>query len=77
MMHRILAAALAPLLISACAAIPLPDVLPQLAPDDPAAGIRNPAYAPVTGGYSHRMPAPPKPWRQMNDGQAPAAGGGS
>jgi hypothetical protein len=76
-MLRILAAALAPLVLSACAAMPLPDVLPQQAPDDPAAGIARTGYAPVTAGYSHRMPAPPRPWRQMNDGQAPGAGEGS
>jgi hypothetical protein len=76
-MLRILSAALAPLVFSACTAMPLPDVLPQQAAYDPAASIHNPAYAAVTGGYTHRMPAPPKPWRQMNDGQAPATGEGS
>jgi hypothetical protein len=76
-MLRILAAAFVPLVMSACAATPLPDVLPQLAPDDSTAGIRNTAYARPTAGYIHRMPEPPKTWRQMNDAQAPSAGGGS
>ncbi|AXV16575.1 hypothetical protein CYG48_13275 [Neorhizobium sp. SOG26] len=62
-----------PLLVGGCAST-LPEVV------DPA-GHPDSAYAaPVSyrspiGSYTHRIPVDPKPWRGLNDAQAPSKEG--
>lgn len=73
-MLRILVAALAPLVVSACSQTPLPVVVPFASPLNVDAGIRPPSYRSPLNGFSARQPVNPKPWRQLNDEQGPAKG---
>lgn len=75
-MHKILLAVPLALLVSACAPGALPDPTTGADPADPLVAPRTPAAMPVFDGYVHRAAVDPKPWRQMNDGQAPAGQGG-
>lgn len=72
-MKRMFLVAALPLLVSGCAST-LPEVIastnhPGTAIDTPPIAYQNPV-----GGYSHRMPVNPKPWRGLNDAQAPGGG---
>ncbi|MCK8780820.1 hypothetical protein M0654_12575 [Rhizobium sp. NTR19] len=68
MKPSILVAAL-PLLASGCASA-LPEVVDNGSSPDTvrAAPVR---YQNPVGGYTHRIPVDPKPWRGLNDAQAP------
>jgi len=77
-MFRFLLAAAMPLTLAGCASASGPaDVMSVSSPADTSAGIRNIHHHTVLGGYTHRVPVEPKPWRQQNDSQAPGAGVGS
>ena len=43
-----------------------------LDPSDPAVRLPVTSYRTVTGGYQSRRPVDPAPWRERNDGVAPA-----
>ena len=77
-MFRFLLAAAMPLALAGCAAAGGPaDVMPASSPVDASLDIRNTYHHTVLNGYVHRVPVDPKPWRQLNDSQAPGAGSGS
>ena len=77
-MFRFLLAAAMPLTLAGCASASGPaDVMSVSSPADTSAGIRNIHHHTVLGGYTHRVPVEPMPWRQQNDSQAPSAGVGS
>lgn len=77
-MFRFLVAAAVPLALAGCAATDGPaDVIPVNSPADSTLGIRNTHHHTVLGGYTKRTPVDPKPWRQLNDSQAPNKGAGS
>ena len=77
-MFRFLLAAAMPLALAGCAAAIAPaDVMSVNSPVDSGLGIRNTHHHTVLDGYVHRVPVEPKPWRQLNDSQAPGAGAGS
>lgn len=76
-MNRLILAVLLPAGLGACAPTPLPDILPFNSPANTQQGIRGKIYEPIIGEYTHREPADPKPWRPLNDEQAPKTGGGS
>lgn len=77
-MFRFILAAAVPLSLAGCAATREPvDILPVQSPADLNQGIRNVSPPTALGGYTHRTPVGPKPWRQQNDRQAPGAGVGS
>lgn len=77
-MFRILLAAAVPLTLAGCVTAGEPaSIMSASSPADPDAGIRNLRYQTVLDGYTHRVPVDPKPWRQLNDSQAPGAGEGS
>ena len=68
MKHLFLVVAI-PLAASGCAST-LPDVVASAThPDTAPIAYQNPVVA-----YSHRMPVDPKPWRSLNDAQAPDGG---
>ena len=74
-MFRFLLAAAMPLALAGCASASGPaDVMPVSSPVDPGTGIRTIRNHTVLDGYVHRVPVDPKPWRQLNDSQAPGAG---
>ena len=58
-----------PLVASGCAST-LPEVVDSGSQPDSAyaAPVR---YEGVIGSYTHRIPVDPKPWRGLNDAQAP------
>ncbi|WP_117191577.1 hypothetical protein [Rhizobium terrae] len=58
-----------PLLVSGCAST-LPEVA-DLAGHPDSAYATPVAYQSPIGGYNHRVPVDPKPWRGLNDAQAP------
>lgn len=72
-MRRILLVAALPLFASGCASA-LPEVIsPADNPDSAyAAPVR---YQSAIGSYVHRTPVGPRPWRGLNDAQAPKKGG--
>ncbi|WP_152599691.1 hypothetical protein [Hoeflea sp. BAL378] len=77
-MFRFLWAAAAPLTLAGCATASAPtDVTTLTSPADPGAAIRTLPHRPVLDGYTHRIAVEPRPWRQQNDSQAPAAETGS
>lgn len=77
-MFRYLLAAAVPLALAGCASPGGPaDVMSASSPADPGTGIRTIHHHTVLDGYMHRVPVEPKPWRQMNDSQAPGGGAGS
>ncbi|PCH94127.1 MAG: hypothetical protein COB84_08100 [Rhodobacteraceae bacterium] len=65
-----------PVLLGACAVTPtaLPDVIPLQATTFPNAPIVQPKNKSVVQGYEHRAVTDPKPWRELNDQQAPGEG---
>ncbi|MEP3438928.1 MAG: hypothetical protein ABJN75_19430 [Hoeflea sp.] len=77
-MFRYLLAAGLPLVLAGCTAAGRPaDIMSATSPADPGIGILNTHHHTVLNGYVHRVPVDPKPWRQLNDSQAPGAGAGS
>ncbi|MCF6367584.1 hypothetical protein [Rhizobium halophilum] len=58
-----------PLVVSGCAST-LPEVVDSAGHPDSAyaAPVR---YEGAIGSYTHRIPVDPKPWRGLNDAQAP------
>ncbi|MCE6077470.1 hypothetical protein [Agrobacterium vitis] len=61
-----------PLVVSGCAST-LPEVVASN--DNPdTLSVRPVRYQSPIGGYTHRMPVDPKPWRGLNDAQAPKKG---
>lgn len=58
-----------PLLVSGCATT-LPEVVDSA--NNPYSAHTAPVrYQSPIGGYTHRLPVDPKPWRGLNDAQAP------
>lgn len=72
MKHLFLVVAL-PLLVSGCAAS-LPAVIASTDHPDSVTDIRPVLYQNPVGAYTHRTPVDPKPWRGLNDAQAPKGG---
>lgn len=69
-----------PLVLGACQTVQLsflPDMASLTAPADPTQSVRNTNPHGVVTEYTHREPVDPKPWRQLNDEQAPNRGAGS
>lgn len=62
-----------PLLVSGCAST-LPDVVASNGYPDSVSDVQLVGYRNVVGSYVHRVPTDPKPWREMNDRQAPKGG---
>lgn len=72
-MKRLLLVVALPLFASGCAST-LPEVVASTDhPDNPSA-LRSVRYQSSIGSYTHRMPVDPKPWRGLNDAQAPKKG---
>ncbi len=66
--------ALAPLGLSACSHMPLPDILPIAATyESPVSATRH-KPASVIGDYTHRDPVEPSPWKKQNDQQSTGSG---
>ncbi len=59
-----------PLVTSGCAST-LPDVVASYGNPESASDIQPARYQSPIGGYTQRMPVDPKPWRGLNDAQAP------
>ena len=59
-----------PLAASGCAST-LPEVVASTGNPDTVADVRPVRYQSPVGGYTHRLPVDPKPWRDLNDAQAP------
>lgn len=59
-----------PLAASGCAST-LPEVVASADNPDTVSYARPVRYQSPIGGYTHRMPVDPKPWRDLNDAQAP------
>lgn len=72
-MKRFFLVAAIPLAVSGCAST-LPDVVASTGHPDTANGVAPVAYQNPVGAYSHRIPVDPKPWRRLNDAQAPDGG---
>jgi hypothetical protein len=70
--------ALLPTMLGGCAtASSLPDVLPQALPTNADLGLQRNSSANALGSYTARDVTDPKPWRELNDRQAPKEGGNS
>jgi len=72
MKHLFLVVAL-PLAVSGCAST-LPEVVASSDSPDTVSDIRPVRYQNPVGSYTHRLPVDPKPWRGLNDAQAPKKG---
>lgn len=59
-----------PLLLGGCAATSIGDIATFDDAANPALGVTAIRYTTPVTGYSHRVPADPKPWRRQNDAQA-------
>ncbi len=59
-----------PLAASGCAST-LPEVVASSGYPDTVSDVRPVPYQSPVGGYTQRMPVDPKPWRGLNDAQAP------
>lgn len=73
-MKRLFLVAALPLFASGCAST-LPEVVASTDYPDTVSDVRPVRYQNPIGGYNHRMPVDPKPWRGLNDAQAPKKGG--
>ncbi|BCH62711.1 hypothetical protein RvVAT039_pl12410 (plasmid) [Agrobacterium vitis] len=62
-----------PLVVSGCAST-LPEIVASADTPDTVSYVRPVWYQSPIGGYTHRMPVDPKPWRGLNDAQAPRKG---
>ena len=77
-MKKAIFVALVPALLAGCAATSMPtNILPYRSPDDAQTGIRDTHHHNIIDKYNHRDPVDPKPWRKLNDDQAPKSGAGS
>ncbi len=72
-MKRLFLVAALPLVVSGCAST-LPEVVAYNNHPDTVVDVAPIAYQNPVGAYSHRMPVDPKPWRGLNDAQAPDGG---
>ena len=69
-----------PLVLAACQTAQtdiLADMSALTSAANPTVSIRNVGARLVVTEYTHRQPVDPKPWRSLNQGRAPATGGGS
>lgn len=62
-----------PLAVSGCAST-LPEVVASSGNPDAVSGTQPVRYQSPIGGYTQRLPTDPKPWRGLNDAQAPKKG---
>ena len=62
------------LLVASECASTLPEVVASSNHPDTVVDVAPIAYQNPVGAYSHRMPVDPKPWRGLNDAQAPDGG---
>ncbi|CAD7053144.1 MULTISPECIES: hypothetical protein [Pseudorhizobium] len=62
-----------PLFASGCAST-LPEVVASAGYPDSVTDVRPVRYQSPIGAYTHRVPVDPKPWRGLNDAQAPKGG---
>ncbi|MEA1844770.1 MULTISPECIES: hypothetical protein [Agrobacterium] len=69
-MKRLFLVVAVPLVVSGCAST-LPEVVASTSNPDTASDIRTARYQNPIGEYTHRIPVDPKPWRDLNDAQAP------
>lgn len=77
-MKTILSAVLVSAVLSGCSSTNTPaEVLSYKTPVDPQLGIRDTYHHNIIGEYNHRDVVEPKPWRKLNDDQAPKSGAGS
>tara|TARA_R110000751_G_scaffold307889_2_gene433701 strand:- start:25421 stop:25654 length:234 start_codon:yes stop_codon:yes gene_type:complete len=77
-MKILLSTALISALLTGCATQNTPpDLLSFDSPANTQTAIRSTRYYNVIGDYSHRVPVEPKPWRKLNDDQAPKTGAGA
>jgi starvation-inducible outer membrane lipoprotein len=72
-MTRLFLVAALPLVVSGCVTTP-PEVTTYSSNPDTIVDVAPIAYQNPVGAYSHRMPVDPKPWRGLNDAQAPDGG---
>jgi hypothetical protein len=72
-MKRMFLMAVLPLFVSGCAST-LPEVVASSENPDAAVAVVPIAYQNPVGSYTHRVPVDPKPWRGLNDAQAPNGG---
>ena len=61
------------LLLGGCAST-LPEVIDAKDYPDIKSRVRLVRYQSVIGSYTNRVPTDPKPWRELNDAQAPKGG---
>ena len=61
------------LLVSGCTST-LPEVVAATGHPDTVTDVRPVRYQNAIGAYTHRIPVDPKPWRGLNDAQAPKGG---
>lgn len=62
-----------PLFVSGCTST-LPEVVASTGHPDTVIDVRPVRYQTPIGAYTHRTPVDPKPWRGLNDAQAPKGG---
>lgn len=62
-----------PLFVSGCTST-LPEVVASTGHPDTVIDVRPVRYQNPIGAYTHRTPVDPKPWRGLNDAQAPKGG---
>ncbi|CDN54387.1 Hypothetical protein RG1141_CH20480 [Neorhizobium galegae bv. officinalis bv. officinalis str. HAMBI 1141] len=72
-MKRLFLVVALPLFASGCAST-LPEVVASTDYADNPSAVRPVRYQSPIGSYTHRMPVDPKPWRGLNDAQAPKKG---
>ena len=72
-MKRLFLVVAMPFLVTGCAST-LPEVVASANYPDTVSDVAPVAYQNPVGAYSHRMPVDPKPWRRLNDAQAPDGG---
>ena len=72
-MKRMFLVVAIPLVASGCAST-LPEVVASTDHPDALSPLRATRYDGVIGSYTHRLPVDPKPWRDLNDAQAPKGG---
>jgi hypothetical protein len=77
-MRKMLLGALISVSLSGCAVNSAPnDVLAKRSPVDAQVEATSSYHQSIIGEYFHRIPVEPKPWRKLNDDQAPKSGTGS
>ena len=72
-MQRLFLVVALPLIVSGCAST-LPEVVASTDNPDTVSDVRPARHQSPVGGYTHRLPVDPKPWRGLNDAQAPKKG---